>query len=110
MPGYHHRTGQAIDVVVGTISKEGGLKIDYDMGEMNATQCPPFCGGTSDELWRKRQVINGQTMVCVYTKKKMLVVTFLESHANFYATIKSEDQMADMLLMLVTFQSVYSGL
>ena len=105
LPGYHHEIRQGIDSFVGIISKPGGLEIQYDIGEMagNYAACAT-CGWTKGELWRKVQVVNGQRMVCVFTKEKRLVVSFPQSHANFYATIHGGDELADMLLMMATFQ------
>ena len=42
----------------------------------------------------------------VFTKSRRFVVSFPESHANFYATIRNESDMADMLLMLSTFETL----
>jgi hypothetical protein len=105
LPGYHHEIRQGIDSIVGIISRPGGLEIQYDIGEMagDYTACAT-CGWTKGEIWRKVQVVNGQRMVCVFTKDKRLVVSFPQSRANFYATIHGGDELADMLLMMATFQ------
>jgi len=104
LPGYHHQRQQGIDSTVGTIWKQSGLKIEYDIGEMagNYAECTS-CGWTTGEVWRKKQTVGERKIVLVFTSKKMLVVSFPESHANFYAIIQSQDEMADMLLMLFTF-------
>ena len=110
LPGYHHRPKQGIDSTTGTISKDGGLDIQYDIGEMagNYSECA-WCGWIKGEVWRKKQVINGQEIVCVLTKKKMFVVSFPKSHANFYARVRTQGEMADMLLMLITFEPATPG-
>jgi len=54
--------------------------------------------------WRRKQTVNGQESIIVFTKSKRLIAVFPESEANFYATISTEEDMADMLLMLCTFQ------
>jgi hypothetical protein len=67
------------------------------------TDCD-WCDWTKGETWRKKQLINGQQAVFVFTKSRRLVVSFPESHANFYATVRNESELADMLLMLATFE------
>jgi hypothetical protein len=108
LPGYHHRIGQGIDSRVGTIWKKNGLRINYDIGELagNYAECKQLCNWTDGEVWRKTQIVNGQHVVCVFTSKRRLVVSFPAAHANFYATVKTEGQLTDMLLMLFTFNSM----
>jgi hypothetical protein len=108
LSGYQHRVLQGIDSQVGTISKQDGLQIKYDIGELagDYSKCGDLRG--CGEVWRKKQVINGQDVVCVFTDKKRLVVTFPQSHANFYATVHTEEELTDMLLMLFTYKPVSS--
>lgn len=105
LPGYQHRPKQGVDSFTGTIGKPGGLQIEYDIGEMagNYTECTS-CGWIKGEVWRKKQIVNGQDVVCVWTNKKRLVVSYPASHANFVATILTKDQLTDMLLIVLTFQ------
>jgi hypothetical protein len=102
LPGYQLKAGRSLDSITGTITKHGGLRINFDLAGV-CTDCKT-CGWTDGELWRKKQLINGQEAVFVFTKSRRLVVSFPESHANFYATIPNESDMADMLLMLSTFE------
>jgi hypothetical protein len=105
LPGYKQQEGSSLDSTSGHIWKEGGLRISYDIGTMAGvyTDCE-WCDWTKGETWRKKQVVNGQQAVFVFTKAKRLVVSFPESHANFYATVRNEGELADMLLMLATFE------
>jgi hypothetical protein len=84
----------------------GGTRIDYAIGELagNFAECDPkLCVWTKGELWRKKQVINGQAVVLLYTQEKRLIVSFPESHANFYATVDSPEALTEMLLMVLTY-------
>jgi hypothetical protein len=105
LPGFHHHLKQGIDSATGTIGKKGGLQIQYDIGEQagNYTQCT-WCGWTKGEVWRKKQIVNGQEIVCVFTKNRRFIVSFPEAHANFYATIRTTGELTEMLLMLFTFR------
>lgn len=105
LPGYHNQPTYGIDSKTGIISKEGGVEIHYDIGDMagDYTDCLT-CGWTKGEVWRRKQLVNGQKAVFVFTNKKRLVISFPSSHANFYATIHTSEQLTDTLLMLLTFQ------
>lgn len=107
LPGYVHHHGQGIDSTVGTIGKEAGLRIHYDIGPLagNYAECSKLCGWTDNEVWRKKQIVSNQEVICVFTKEKRLVISFPKATANFYATIRSQEDMADMLLMVLTFHS-----
>ena len=105
LPGYQQREGSSLDSTTGLIWKEGGLRISYDIGRMAGayTDCDS-CDWTRGEKWRKKRVINGQKAVFVFTASRRLVVSFPESHANFFATVRDESDFADMLFMLFTFE------
>ena len=107
LPGYHHRIGQGIDSKVGRIWKDKGLVIHYDVGELagDYTECGRPCGWTKGEMWRREQLVQGQKVVCVFTNKRRLVVSFPGAHANFYGIAKTDKQLAEMLLMVLTFKA-----
>ncbi len=100
-----------IDSTVGEISKSdtGGLKIEYDIGEMAGveTECKG-CGWTDGEVWRKKVIVDGEPVTVVYTSKKMLIVSFPKLTANFHGTVNSPEDMADMLLMTMTYKKSFS--
>jgi len=111
LPGYQHKRGHGIDSTVGVIWKTGGLLMEYDIGAMagDYTHCPPCGWSRSEEIWRKKRVINGQRAVCVLTKKKTtktLFVSFPELDANFFAVVRTDSDSADMFQMLSTFQPI----
>ena len=93
-----------IDSVVGSIARKGGLVIEYDIGRLAGvyTDCKD-CGWTNGELWRRNQVIRGHEVKIVFTKSKRLVISFPDAHANFYATIRSNADLTDALLMVLTY-------
>src|ERR1043166_574249 len=98
LPGYQHRRLQSIDDVIGEIWKDGGLKIHYDIGAWGSN--PDNCKTCeAPVLWRKEQVVNGQRVVCVLYQTKLLVIN-IDGYASFQATIKTQQQQADMLLMI----------
>jgi len=100
LPGYLHQRGQGFDSKVGTIARREGLTIEYDIGPMAGDYTDRKWDG---EIWRKNQIINGHPIVVVFTKANLLVISFPGRNANFLATIRSDSEMADMLLMVLTY-------
>jgi hypothetical protein len=103
LPGYRlTASAKCMDSCGGRIWKEGGLKIYYDNlidAGIYATE-PRF---TKDARWTQEQLINGQKALIVFTRKRELIVSFPEGQVNFYATIRNEREMAEMLLTIGTF-------
>lgn len=101
LPGYQHKKLQGIDTRVGRIWKEGGLAIDYDIGRLagNAAKSQD----QASLRWSKEQVVDGRAVQFAFTKDRKLFVTFPQSFANFSASVRSEEDLADMLLMVLTY-------
>jgi hypothetical protein len=104
LPGYEHWEGRTIDSINGRIFKPHGLTIRYDMG-MNAGHYELQPKWSEHALWRTEQIINGKKAVCIFTKSKELLVAFPDELANFYAEIHSQQDLADMMLMVLTYRS-----
>ncbi len=100
LPGYTHQQLRGIDTQVGKFTCKDGPTIEYDIGELAGN----YAEAQKDEAtWFKKQVVNGQTVHLAFNKNKELTVTFTNGPANFFATIKSEEDMADVLLMVFTY-------
>ena len=104
LPGFVHHRGQGIDSMVGSITRKDGLVIQYDIGKAAGvyTDCE-WCGWTDGELWRRSQIVGGHEVRIVLTKSKRLVISFPDAPANFYATIGSDADLTDTLLMVLTY-------
>lgn len=100
LPGYTHQRLRGIDTQVGKISRKDGLTIQYDIGVLAGNYAEKQ---KEEAAWFKEQVINGQAVQVAFMKDKQLTVTFTNGPANFFVTIKSEEDMADVLLMLSTY-------
>ena len=129
--GYKYRKGEGLGVLsaVGTIYKENGLIIEIEEGlsqgyAANRTSIGKYA-------WFKEQVINGQSVRIALTAKgvktvwepdrprdsrtgHILLVTFPLSnqvnHAvNFRAELLNEEELADALLMILTFDAKKLG-
>ena len=106
LPGYHYTRGPGLDSTTGKIWSEDGLTIFYDVGGTAGSYADcDWCGWTKGKIWRKEQIISGQSAVLVFTSSRRLVVSFPHLHANFYATIRDESDLTDMLLTVATFQA-----
>jgi hypothetical protein len=102
LPGYQHKRLQGIDTRVGRIWKDGGLDIKYDIGFLAGDYADPK--NMKEYTWFKQQSIGGHLVHCALDKSNTLVVSFPDSSANFMAAVKSQGDVADMLLMILTYQ------
>ncbi|MCE9528602.1 MAG: hypothetical protein K8R36_21365 [Planctomycetales bacterium] len=101
MSGYRHKRLQGKDTRVGEISKEGGLSIKYDIGRLAGNYAKSRA--KEETLWRKEQVLGGRPVHLAFAKDRTLYITLPEANANFYATTKSEEEIADILLMVLSY-------
>jgi|ERR1051325_4534635 hypothetical protein len=102
LPGYQHKTERGIDTAVGRIWKEGGTTITYDIGIYAGLEIRP--DQQDRNAWYKEQTINNQTVRMVLTKERALKVEFVERHATFLALVPKEEDLADALLMILTYR------
>jgi len=103
LPGYQHERLRGIDSEPGEITKKDGLKIEYDIGMMAGEIVKP--SDVSLYLWYKEQTLNGQSVRIAFTKQRVLKATFPDSDANFWCEIRGEEDLADALLMILSYQS-----
>lgn len=103
LEGYkYQRTGVGLEGgKSGKIWKDGGVTIDYDEGIYNENEAAAV--KPKEILWRNTQFINNRRLECVYTKSHEFVAT-LQASTNFSAKIRNQQELADMLLMVVTFK------
>ena len=123
LPGYRAKRGQAVDAAVWTIERDGGPIIEFESGPSEGS----FPDPKERDLysWHREQVINGFKVRLALIKPGVetiwepenrrglkpggiLLVTFLlgghkDSTANFTAKIGSSEELADVLLMVLTF-------
>ncbi len=118
LPGYKHRPLQGFDSVVGEISKEGGLRIRYEIGGLPRPGGPQLGGQFSDRpkltpkdkvRWYHEQTVSGQPVHLAYRKDSVLLVSFPQKGMNLHVTLRSADQMAEALLMILTYPGPAAG-
>lgn len=115
--GYKITTGTTVDTDVWKIEKPGGVTIDFEAG--------PSEGFLVEEsqrqkyFWYREQVVNGYDVLFAlkepehkgeHARKRLLLVTFLLGRsktsgyaANFSAELSNDQDLADALLMILTF-------
>jgi hypothetical protein len=112
LPGYVHEPLQGIDSVVGRIVKKGGLTIQYEIGRVPKPGGLAIGGDFSNAAirlpeknrrWLKQQVVAGQPVDIAYGKDDLLLVSYPKSGVNFTATAKTPEELADVLLMVLTY-------
>ena len=108
--GYHHRHLQGIDSRPGRIWKDGGVEISYDIGRMAGNYAANI--NPADRVWSVRQVVNGRSTEIVKSKDGRVFVSFpadakkktAENYpANFYAKVSSEEDLAVLLAIALTY-------
>lgn len=102
LPGYKVQLTTGADAVGGIIWKDGGMKIDFGMG-LHVGVASDLVD-KSDVVWREEQVVNGAQVICVYTKSHDFIVSFPRLTTNFQGKIRSQRDLAEMLIMVLTFE------
>jgi hypothetical protein len=102
LENYTHIKKRGIDTSVGEISKLNGLTIRYDNGNLAGRAAGYYCGNGQCN-WYKSQKINGKDVWIGLTKEGMIIATFPEDYANFFAQTKLPEDIADFLLMILTY-------
>jgi hypothetical protein len=107
LPGYRlHEQPNNIDVYGATISRNDGVTLSftaYGHTGILANMVEP-----SDLEWREEQVVNGEQMVCAYTKSHKLIASFPRMNANFEADIRNDRDIAQALLMILTYDGTHA--
>jgi hypothetical protein len=126
LPGYVHERRRGKDSSPGVIAKVGGLSISYDIGEMAANYAIKYFPEhferlrrrnhlnsdanerdirvLSDQvLWRQSRSMKGDELMLVQLKDNKLIGSFAKASANFVASIDSDEELADFLLMVLTY-------
>jgi hypothetical protein len=112
LPGYTHKPLQGIDSIVGQIVKDDGWKISYEIGRVSKPGQPMMGGGFRDRpklmpktkvRWYREQTVSGRAVHMALTKDNTLLVSFPDKGMNFHATVRSFEQLADAMLMILTY-------
>jgi hypothetical protein len=102
LPDYKVEVYQRIEGgYAGKVWKRGGITMWYGQGVDSGVDTDSV--KTQDILWKQEQVINKRKVQCLYTKTHELVVSFPLLAANFRAKARTQQELADMLLMVATF-------
>ena len=111
LPGYHYRN-DGFDSYAGQIWKDNGLTLNFDVPIHSDSVGG---GGASvsaeinnlkkeDLLWLKEQMVNGLLVRIALTKKRRILVVYPKTDAGFYGTVKTDQDVVDVLLMVLTYQ------
>jgi hypothetical protein len=104
LPGYIHERKQGMDSIVGQISKKDGFVIYYDIGRMAANYAAAaYTDKKQNVLWVKNQKINNDDLMIVYLKDGTVYASFGGASANFIATVKTNEELTEFLLMVLTY-------
>jgi hypothetical protein len=101
LPGYQIEERTGIDAIEGTIAKRDGLTVQYDIGKFRNN-----VASLQDKKrlrWYKEHEANGLPVHLALAKDGTLYVTFPYFAANFQANVANEAEMAEVLLMVLTY-------
>lgn len=99
LPDYTQRTKKGADSAVGELVRKDGLTVSYDIGWYG----PQTLENT---LWSKEQMLFGKKVKIVFSKQKELLVVVgagEKVHASFYSKVKSEEDVAEILLIVLSY-------
>lgn len=103
LDGYTHFREQGIDTSVGRIKKEGGLDIAYDIGHLAGEYTNTCVRDKNNCVWFKEQKLELEVVKIALTKDGEIIATFPKTTANFFARVKSQEDIADFLIMILTY-------
>lgn len=106
LDGYIHTKTRGFDTKTGEIKKADGMKITYDIGFLASNQAFRIFAREDSKSWLKIQKVNGMTLYLVGGEDNRLVATFPEPCAIFKAQVTNEEQVADFMLMIMTYKPV----
>lgn len=104
LPGYVHKAARGIDTAVGSIAKPGGMDIFYDIGTMAGNVTGGALQKKESIVWVKEFEVYERRIVIVYLKDGGIYAN-IGSLANFSATAKTDEDVVDFLLMIMTYGS-----
>ena len=115
LDGYQHVPLRGIDSIVGKIQHKDGFEIFYEKGRVVKPGAPRLGGDFSNAAarlknsqnknieWSAQQKIGDQPVDLVLLKDGRLVASFPEAGINFTAKTKTKAQVADVLVMVMTY-------
>jgi hypothetical protein len=107
LPGYQVEERTGIDAIEGTIAKSGGLTVRYDIGKFR-TNVASLQDKDRLRLYKEHEA-NGRPVHVAFAKDGTLYVSFPDFAANFQAKVANEAEMAEALLMVLTYSPPQIG-
>jgi ubiquinone/menaquinone biosynthesis C-methylase UbiE len=102
--GYRQRHARGIDTGFGVIWKEGGPRIDYEIG-FDATNAARDYMQTAKSIRRMTIAMNGSSWAVVIDADADILVVTIDSYANFTASkVESRRDLIDVLLMIGSYR------
>jgi hypothetical protein len=105
LPGYKIRWASGIDSWGGQIWNDAGVNIEFDQGLYVGVSTDLV--DKKDVVWRAEQLVNGQQVICVYTKSNQFVISIPKLAVSFEANMRSQKDLTEMLLMALTWDMTH---
>lgn len=102
LPGYQHTSGCGIDTATGTIEKENGLFIRYDIGVLTDNFAAREVN--RNVQWYRNEKVGDATVLIVLTRENKIIASFDNPKANFWSLAADQSSIDDFLKMILTYR------
>jgi hypothetical protein len=101
---YVHETRQTIDTSEGSFVRSDGFKIDYWNGSHVTNLARKRLREDKDKvIWSKQIAHFDDVVFLAYFKDGEIIASFDKSKANFYSLTKTSEDVADFVLIVMTY-------
>lgn len=103
LEGYQHRSLPSLDTTDGVIWKDGGPRIDYEIGFGGPLQAKEYLQ-THKSIWRTTVTVKDVSFDFVLDADQDILVATIGNYANVTARgVKSRRDLSEVMLMIMTY-------
>ncbi len=102
LEGYQHRSLPGMDTTIGVIWKDGGPRIDYEIGALGPREAREY-RQTHKSIWGTTVKVRDMSFDFVLDADQDILVATI-GYANFTArNVKSRRDLSEVMLMIMTY-------
>jgi hypothetical protein len=102
LEGYQHRSLPSLDTTNGVVWKNGGPRIDYEIGALAPLEARDY-RQTHKSIWRTTVKVSDMPLDFVLDADQDVLVATI-GYANFTATgVKSRRDLSEVMVMIMTY-------
>lgn len=108
LQGYVHEPRRGIDAAVGSFNRSDGFAIKYLIGSNAGNSAYyRFQSEKNNVVWFKQQWLPNDLINLTIFKDGELIASFVKAKANFIANTKTNADIADFLLTVMTYSPIH---